>query len=444
MKDPEGENPSQEEIADQTVSEYESYWSSIRTQLLIGSGFAAFIYLILRFVEWGSNLPGTVGTDDVQVLLVPIPAGIALAGFGILSTIVIALQVMVKTVSNRLQPIARELARKQFLVDFARLLIPFVMLFGIYLAFQNLDTFASVDFVRLFGPILTAILIAIFAADAGTYSNPELADNELQLAWRRRRSTLLEAGCRAAKAGTSESKPRERLNQIVVLVCIPPLMTALLQMFLLGGDLGITLAVLLVSSAIAICVYALVVNLFHLSVVKAWMDFTVLIIAAVGISSLFLASIVSIVLILSGQYEPWGYASKTLLVYFMLLLSTVFLALRSISSGTGNSSRGFLRELLVRRIEKNLNRLKNLSNSSNLKSKPPLNRLAISSVFLSVFPPLGLILGGLARVQIAEANERGQVKQRGMKMALWTIRINWIAFALLILALIIVSYTDFK
>ena len=372
---------------------------------------------MIKSLEFTSRPRDGHNPNDPVLLLTPIPADVAIAGFSLLSAIVIALQVTVRTNSADSKPNSKDgqqlvatLARRLFLVDFARMLIPAVLLFGIYLSFPYLATRPSIDLVRAFGPILLSVIIAFFAADAGATSNPELAERQIQQAWHRRHKQKLEYGLRTAKTVPAEVSLGKRIFQIVVLA-LPPTIIPTIVHFACFGFTANTFWLAAASFLFSVGIYSLFVALFYYNAVNNRLNFVASLVVALLSLLVLSLTVVATALSASEGQPSWSSAAKLLLVYFALVACTLIAAMHSISSRALGSKIGLLRTLVVNRIIKNLRKLEGLPQQKPAKTRPSQHWLAVAAFVLSFIPPAGLLLGVIAHQKIISESRQFSYKK---------------------------------
>ena len=426
---------SEELEADEIVAEYEGYQRGIRDLLVRGSIIALLYYGILRYLVWVPSI-GSADQPNPQITLLRIPAEIAVAGFGILITLAIALQVAVRSSGEGRRSEAREAARQQYLADFARVLVGATLLYGLTLSVQDWQGPKTIDLVKVFGPILVALIVAVAAADAGTVADPKYGKFDLREAWNKRRQIALERGRRIVVAGTLPASRASCIREAALLFLGPPLVAGLIARLAMRMTI-LQCGVLMGFGVVLACgVYFLVAKAAQYTATQSWS----LLIQGLTLATLF-AIMVPLFYITqglerSGKDGTWGAAVWTVLFYLAQVAVPLGLALRSMRARK-LGRRGALRSFSVWRIDRNLLALNR--RPADPPKKPTWNTLAIIAPFLSIAPLVGIALGVLAIQQIKRANLMEEGSQRGLGLARTTVWVNVILLAALVTVLLVIG-----
>lgn len=426
------------QLADQSVAEYRAYGFQLFRQLLAGAGGAAFAYAAMRLMSVMSESFARKTPDSIRIQMPPVPAGVALGGYAVLATLVVALLVAVWAPRDQTLSVVREVARKQFLTSFADVLVPASLLMGLYLAFQRSDAPHTLDLVRFFGPLLVSLAIALFAAAAGTAANPEYSTQELHDAWRRRKRTVLEQGLNACNQDTRDPSRTRFVRNGIALLAVPSMLAGALKLVMFGPDLGRAVGAGFVALVLAAGIYFLTTKLLHYSTTQNWVALIGVTVLATPFAALVSLTYVNVGFYLAGKDHQVGVFARLLLYYFLVLAVAVFLAVRSVTPRAGKP-RGVLRHAVALQIRADLHRLNGAPTDPT--HSPKLSALTVASAWLTIIPPMGLILGYIAQLQLAR-NQAATGARREQTVLRRVIQINWTLIVLFLLAMFVLVVTN--
>lgn len=403
---PDTANPDLEaEDEGEIATEYESYQIGIRNRLLWSGGAAIIANLGLFLLHFLLEFGQTDDASKVSIVLAPVPSSVAIGVFGVLATLVVALQVAVRAPRSSGTPRPRDLARKHFLAELAGGLGPASMAFGLYISLQYLDAPRNLDIVRNFGPILLALLIALVAADAEIANRSSPRRMILQEAARDRRITQLETGLATVSDQGRAPSRRRRIGQGTLLIGLPLAVVSVLGVLRAEPSPFISVSLLLIELLICLSIYTFLAKTTQYLAIREWITWAVTTTVAVVFTVYAILIYLVQGLAEAGETGGWAPVARGLLTLAIEVSVPIALGLRSLAKRPASKPRGLLRHLVVRRIETHLERARAAARPSEPEAKAPWNILAILSAALTVVPPFGLVFAVLARSQIRAAQD---------------------------------------
>jgi hypothetical protein len=410
-------------------TEYDKYTRTIQT-LIWGSALVlGLVGLVMTLSVWANGR-----ATAVPLLLAHINGDDALAAFGILAAIVLALQIITRTPPMQ-QPDREFEARKRVMSLLAVFLVIISLGLGVYLAVQNTAaaTFATFDPVRSFGPVVGGFILALLAADAASADvrSREFETRHAQMvlsAMRlREQETSLQAGVRRSL------RRRDRVFDIALLVVIPVLIVLVLNLSVGSRDGGQVIVSALLISGYCAAIYGVVYETFVTASRGTWSFIEASFVMPVFVFLVFGLSI-AFAIIESSTAESW--AARTaggLLWFFAVTAVPAALAWFLTRAGGEKARRGLLRDIAVSRVASQLRTVED--RMARTTSTIAWNKVAIASFVISPLFPFGAILGMVARRQIVLAKREGS-SQRGSRLAAAAIVVSCCVPVLLIAGLL--------
>lgn len=400
-------------------AEYSEYRGRIQKAMLHGAligGFgSAFIYLL----AWMSSVSAAQSVEDAaaptapQIVLAALPTSVLTAGFSILAALAVALQLAVRTPSEAETKPATVLARRRFLCDVARLLVLGSFTLAFYVLIPVLLSGPEVlDVLRLFGPALVGILVALVAADAGVASDPDFAPTELGRVWRARVARDALHGLRVVGDQTADVSRRAIVAQWVALLGIPVLVAVASAVSVPEIELSQRIGLVVIALIVTGVVYGATFGIYMNALANDWVTVVAIVIVTALLGASVWLTVPLAVLTRTGQeglstLSPALSVAGWVLVYVAVPAVLAVWCLMPSRAGHPRALGWVVRGVLARRLRRRHRGL-------NSSQRPPFNRLALAAPLLSLFVPFGLILGFVAKQQIRRASaSRPAVHQRG-------------------------------
>lgn len=431
--------------ASEVDAEYGNYTARIRKAMVFGAILGVVGAGLFAFVAWttqtssSSERPG-IPDAGPTVLLATLPASITLTGFSILAAVAIALQLAVRTPSETESRPASAVARRRFLCSIANLVVPSSFALAAYSTAPALaGAPESLDFVRLFGPWLCGVLMALIAADASVASDPEFDRAEMGRLYRARTARRLLVGLRMVGDRPGAVTSRSIAWQALVLAGAP-IVVAIVS-FSSAPNLSLRQRMVLVILALvgAGIVYAIATRVYINVIARDWFTVSTIVIMTILFGALSW-------LVLAGISFRWAAAERSLMptattAVWALLYLVIPAIIAAWSLTPFADGRPKLLGLEVRRVL--AKKLRTRNRGVERSDDAVFNGLALVAPWLSLFLPFGLVLGIIAKQQIRHArNARGQQKQKGEWLANLAIGLSLFFVAVLIVALLCVGAID--
>lgn len=424
--------------AQEVVSEYKDYIKNVRN-LLTRNGILAAGGLVLAYIfVWISSAAPEAETK-VKILLSPLPASIGVACFSILAALSVALQIAVRGPSGSPTNVAHEIARKRFLVSLASVIALATLTLSLHLCIPSiLTTHREVDLVRILGPLLIGLAIAMVSADAAVAADPRFGPEEQRTAWNRDMHDDLAEGLRVVTHRTTRPARAAGVRQVLVLLGTPAILAIINAITDDHTDVsqGIVLTALVL--LVAIGIYLFSVKCLQYAVTREWISLIPLLFISVLLAVLVALGFSLTLINVVEREESLGRAAWIALWGIAHVALPTGLAYFSLRARGLDAPRGLLRQLVARRITQKLTRLP--ANSSAAAPTRKTNKLAITAAWVSVFVPFGLILAIVARAQIARSNaETHTVDQRSLRWSKAAISITVVVSLVLSVGLIVLG-----
>ena len=385
-----------------------------------------------------NGISGVEAQNKMHFVFTPVPADISIAGFTLLTTIAIALQVAARSPILGFENLPHEIARRQFLGAFANSLIPAAAALGFYITAQYWSGPHTFDPVRLFGPSLLALLVALAAADAGLAASPEFGTHDLRAAWKRKRVQALKRAEDALTGSGRWPSKQGRINEACAMVVIP---LSAVHTFL-AFDASLTLlryigAVAI--SVIAVClIYAFIYLTLRLAALRSWFEFSLML----ALAALLTASVILGSIQFAVAQESMG-APESVLPWTLLLL----MAVAGPPTGLGlwaarfspNRTAGLLRYHAARRVRQKRFRLLNEPEDKQTQqgeaNRTSFHPFVIIGMCLSVVPPFGAVFCAIALQEIMRIQSSSSNRGGGKKTAIAVLSLNVAAAVTLVVCL---------
>lgn len=432
--------------ASEVDTEYAEYASRIRKAMVLGAVVGVFGTAFLYVYSWSSTLSAATGSTGLdqpaapKIVLDPLPSSLTLAGFSLLAAVAIALQLAVRTPSETETRPATVLARRRFLCSVAGLVVPATFALAVY---SIVPTFSSgpehFDVVRMFGPVLCGVLVALIAADAGVASDPDFAPAELGRVWRARLARRRLEGLRMVGDSPKPVRARSVARQVLTLIGVPVLIA--LTSSLAAPDLHLRQRFLLIALAlgVSVIVYAIAAYFYMSAVMRNWLNVAFTITLVVIFGTLCWLMFVTNTLQSTADSRSLAPAMTTFAWAVVYVAVPSFLAVWSLAPYRDRRPR--LLGLIVKRVL--LTRLRNRNRGLQPAEGPAYNTLALIAPWVSPLVPFGLVLGVIARQQILRSQHAPtQASQRGTWAANLAIGLTVLFVVILIGAALIVATID--
>lgn len=432
--------------ASEVDAEYAGYLSRIWKAMVFGALLGIFMIAVVYAVAWSASIPVAPSSspDDhrstLMIVLAPLPASIIIAGFSLLAAVAIALQLAVSTPSAAESRPATALARRRFLCTVAAVVVPGTFALVVYAAIPALaDAPGRLDLVRLFGPALCGMLVALIAADAGVASDPDFAPAEIGRVWRARVARRRLIALRILGDAPATARSWTTVWQTIVLLAVPVLIVsvwAVTAPVLLSEQ---RIALVILSVPLTVAIYAVAALAYLSTITREWLEVTGIIVGAVVFGSFCWLSFVVAVFQSAAESRATGPVMTTLAYTVAYVAATACLATWSLTSFSGGQPRVLaliVRKTLRKRVRE---RYKGLAS----KNAPAYNRLALVAPWVSPVLPFGMILGVIARQQIMRAKrEERETVQRGLWAANLAIALTVFFFIALLVGSLMVATID--
>lgn len=363
--------------------------------------------------------------ENGPLLHVPrLSAGTALGCFGILAALITALQIAVRSGTE-----SSPTPRRQFLAGAAGYLMLASLALGTYVGLQFLVTAPKlVEPVRMFGPLLGGVLLALLAADAAAAAEIISQDaearkvlQEQEIRGRRRRFLAL-----ARRTGSP------RCREVVVDV-LYPVMLAAATVASMSAIHRVTNTLALGLLAVGVVMYIVVawfvVYLAGVSSrVGSWGGFCVAILAAIIFSYSIGQSFVTEAISRSTTVTLAANAGWSLAAWLAFNAAAYATAVHAFRVSGRRKRRGMLLQVAARIAAGKLRRARK---SPKDTGRSPANTLARWAIALCPLFPFGLVLAHAARQQ---AGNEGYDPLTGRKVQV-AVAASWTVLALLLAAL---------
>lgn len=364
------------------------------------------------------------------MVLEPLPGSVSLAAFGILTSLAIAMQVVVRLPRTPARPGTEELARQQFLVLFASILVGATLGLSFYIAAHSIAPTNDLNVVRLFGPLAAGALISIVAADAAMAASPEFTSQAMQRVWRGRQRGLFRKALRAARGGGEWPTAPERRGEVLVMCITPLLLTiATVATFVRPLSAEVTLKVFGLAVVAALAAYCLSAVLFYFVLTRKWVEFSFVITLTLCIYLVVTLGQIISAYAVAAETLSVGLAARGLFLRLLLLYFPFLIAAFSLTRPPFTSRAGYLRYRVAVVL---VNRLRGLNPS---RKKPPTrskrNPFAVAAIWCVPFPPIAIVFGRVALEQLDIASQNGSPTQRGRLLA-------WVAIGVGMLLVILI------
>jgi hypothetical protein len=416
-------------------TEYDKYTRTLQTLvwgsvIVIGS-----LCLIVALPLWMNG-----GEPAVPLLWDHVDGDDALAAFGILAAIILALQVITRTPPTQ-QPDREFEARKKVMSLLAIFLVVISLGLGGYLAVQNMiaATTGVFDPVRTFGPAVGGAILAVLAADAASADSRRSSPQD-RAAQNARYAMRLREQVKSLHAGIGRAPTRiERAIDIAMLVTVPAVILLVLDLRTPPEDVAQGLVSAFVLCGYCAAVYGVVYDTFVAATRGTWSfveaSFVMSVIVFVVLAlSLFIA------ITETSTEENWAARSAGgLLGFFVVTAGPAAVAWFLIRAGGHDSRRGLLRDIAFTRATAQLRAAED--RVTKTPTIAPWNKVAIAGFVVSGLFPFGAILGTVARRQIAVSSKGGS-PQRGSRLAAAAIVISCCVPVLLIAGLVVVMIVN--
>lgn len=367
-------------------------------------------------------------SNGPQVHVPVLSTGTALGSFGILAGLITALQVAVRSGATEAPT-----ARRQFLAKTASLLMLASVALGTYVGMQFMATAPRVvELVRMFGPILGGIVLAMLAADAAAAAETLGKDKEVKEALREQDINRKRRRCIALARGTTSARWIGVVRDLLY-PCLLTLVTVAGMSTIQRVAKPWNVALLAVAVAIYIGVAWLVVYLAAVSSrTGQWSMFLLSILAA----TVFAFSVGwSFVVDAISHSTPdtvaanAGWSLVSWLAFNAAAYATAVSAFRAVGQ---RKRRGILLEVAVRRAAGDLRRA---GKETKDRSRSLATTMANWAIALCLLFPFGLVLAEAARRQAERAGDEPRIRKR-VRVA---IAASWATLGLLIAALVVLA-----
>ncbi|NYD67149.1 hypothetical protein [Agromyces atrinae] len=414
------------------VGKHDDYWRGMRMTLLRASIVATVAVGAVFLLREIAALTNT-GTSPIRILLPPLPAEVFLATLGVSVTIAIALQVAVRAeVSGDRSRDVSGAARRYALAQVADALAIATLALGLYQSVQNVTGPTSIDVLRLFGPLIGGVLVALVASDAAVAGDELRKGRDLVREWRLRRREAAARPLLSVTTGTRRPSGRAKTRQWSTLV-IASVLAGLIPPIVIDSweGLGARAAAVLISLAAGAVVVAVATYSYQLSVQGDWVTLVIVCVVITLISVPVVILVYIVVWDAAVVYgSPFGAAMLLTWVVVSITVPSV-LASRYLGVTASIRGRGVLREIVARHLARALAR--RVAEAARQPDEPPvpLSALAVVACIFCVIPPVGLALAEAARVRIVHSHRGAQVL-RGARVATFA---RWASIAVLALGL---------
>lgn len=408
-------------------TEYDAYTREL--QRVITSSVAALALLALYLVTVSAS-----PTSSLHFKPAHISSGTAMGVFGILTAIVLGLQLTTRTPP----PIEQELefsARQKFLALLAFFLTMTCLGLGGYVSVQNLFARGLSDPLASLGPVLGGIVLAFFAADAATAGtravNTETVKNAQHVRWV---NTLKK---RAVTLSTGSIRPtkRQKITDTMVLILVPAAVAVGLEIrFPHGNFLPAVLATVIYVTSCCL-VYLVVYSTFVNAVRGTWSFVDPAFVMPVLVFVVYALALLTEITSLSASSNWAARSAGGLLVLLSLTVIPGTTAAIFVGLLGGTKRRGVLRHYALKRAWAQYRRVEAKQRTN--AAKAPRNKLAIAALVVSPMFPFGIVLGKVALEQIRGA-AAAESPQRGARMATTGIVISWVILTVTVAALVAV------
>jgi hypothetical protein len=436
--------------ASEVDAEYSEYRARIQKAMLQGALIGGFGSVFIYLVAWMSSVSAARSAEDAaaptapQIVLAELPTSVLTAGFSILAALAVALQLAVRTPSEAETKPATALARRRFLCDVARLLVLGSFTLAFYVLIPVLLSGPEIlDVVRLFGPVLVGMLVALVAADAGVASDPDFAPTELGRVWRARVARDALQGLRVVGDQTADVSRRTIVVQWAALLVTPVGAAIASALSVPGLQSSQRIGLVVIAMIVTVVVYGTTFGIYMNALANDWVTVVAIVVATalLGVSVWLTAPVA--VLTRTGQegsssLSPALSVAGWVLVYVAVSAALAVWCLMPSRAGRPRALGWVVRGILARRVRRR-------HRGPNSSQRPPFNRLALAAPWLSVFVPFGLILGFLAKQQIRRASaSRPAVHQRGEWAANLAIAITIVVLVALVSAAFLGAALDLE
>ncbi|MFT3971252.1 MAG: hypothetical protein QM695_13485 [Micropruina sp.] len=363
-------------------------------------------------------------SNGPQVNVPVLSTGTALGSFGILAGLITALQVAVRSGANEAPT-----ARRQFLAKTASLLMLASVALGTYVGMQFMATAPrAVELVRMFGPILGGIVLAMLAADAAAAAETLGKDKEAKEALREQDINRKRRRCIALARGTTSP----RCIGVVRDLLYPSLLTlatvATMSIIPRGGK-PLNVALLAVAVAIYIGIAWLVVYLAAVSSrTGQWSIFLLATLAATIAAFSIGWSVVLDAITHSTPDTVSANAGWSLASWLAFNAAAYFTGVNAFRVVGQHKRRGILLEVAARRAAGELRRA---GKETKDRSRSLATTMANWAIALCLLFPFGLVLAQAALRQADRAGDEPHIRKR-LRIA---VAASWATLALLLAAL---------
>ena len=226
--------PTINEHAAEVIKQQKRYWAKLHLNVCLHASivfFAIGVPLVaLEIVRFA-----IASTTHQEILHVgfALSGSMALAAFAVLATLIVAVQISVRTPAPGDDQHAAD-ARQIILETLARLCGAGAVAVGVGASLSHLPSLTFVDSVRFLGPLAGAYLLALFAADAASASNARLGKAINDENKRLFIEILENAADRISDSTRPQSWKGNVVQLVAVLVLAPAGLVALI--FLLWGE----------------------------------------------------------------------------------------------------------------------------------------------------------------------------------------------------------------
>lgn len=430
--------------AAEVETEYSAYVSRIKSAIIRGVCVAVVGVVLCYLLSWMTAIsaqqsPNPDSAAPMFVLL-PLPAGVSLAGFSLLAAVAIGLQLAVRTPSTTESVPATAIARRRFLCEIARIIVLASYGLAVYITIPVLfEAPHVVDLIRLFGPGICATLVALIAADAGVAADPDFAPIEISRVSRVRTAVLLLAGIRMV-GGRPANVPRDEGVRQLLLLSGAPMIVGFASSFAAEHMNPLQRLLLAVIALIVAAVfYTVSIRLYVSIVTRDWAGAA----AIVGLTVLFsiLCWLLIATMMLSRSVStqslvPTASTGAWAVIYVAVPAFLAGWALTPRPDGCPRILGAVVGGVLARRLSRRHDGLERADG-------PEVNRLAAVSPWVSPLLPFGLLLAVVAKQQIRRANRPpARAPQRGVGYANTAIVLTIVLFVMLVATLFVVAAMD--